>query len=155
MRRFLLALPFALAACAGSDVISPTLPPNYLSDAPRILAATDWSNPDSVTVTMTNFEFSPSELNLRRDRAVRLVFVNPSTKDHTVVSDQFFREVATRQVVGPNGATAAPWLSKLVVPSGETKEIWLVPARYGAYHFQCDVTGHSALGMNGIINVIP
>lgn len=157
MRRLCLALTLILGlnGCAGSDTISAALPPNYLSTAPQILAATDWSNPETVTVTMANFEFNPSDLSLHRDRATRLVFINPTTKDHAVVADQFFREVATYQVVGPTGPSAAPWLSKLVVPAGQTKEVWLVPARFGAYSFQCGVTGHSAFGMNGIITVIP
>lgn len=157
MRRLIFALPFllGLAACAGSDTISPALPPNYLGEAPRLIAETDWAAPETITVTLANFEFDPAVLTLHRNRATRLVFVNSTGKDHSVVSDQFFREVATHQVVGPTGTMAAPWLSKLVVPAGQTKELWLVPARYGAFPFECGVTGHSAFGMNGIINVVP
>jgi uncharacterized cupredoxin-like copper-binding protein len=155
MRRLLAALPLflGLGGCAGSDVTHASLPPNYLASAAQIVAAADWSSPETITVTMANFEFTPSELTLRRDRPTRLVFVNPTTKDHTVVADAFFREVATHKIVGSSGAAAAPWLSKMVVPAGQTKELWLVAARYGAYRFECDVTGHSAFGMSGLINV--
>jgi uncharacterized cupredoxin-like copper-binding protein len=151
-----LALVASLAGCAGSDQTSASLPPNYLAQAPDIIANTDWSQPDAVTVAMVNYEFQPSEITLRRDRPVRLVFVNSSSKDHSVVSPDFFREVATYQITEPNGsATKAPWLSKLVVAAGQTRELWLVPAHYGAYRFECDVTGHASLGMTGLINVVP
>ena len=154
MRR-VLPLILCLSACAGSDVVSTALPPNYLKDAPEIVAAADWSAPETVTVTMADFAFRPLELNLHRDRPTRLVLANPTTRDHAIVAEQFFREVAVRQLVGPDGTTPAPWIGKVVVPAGQTREIWLVPARYGAYRFECDVTGHSALGENGLINVIP
>ncbi len=157
MRRLLFILPvvLGLSACAGEDVVNTALPPGYLSAAPEIVAAADWSDPDTITVTLSNYEFTPSELTLHRDRATRLVLVNSTTKDHTMVAAQFFKEVAVRQLVGPTGAVPAPWVSKVVVPAGQTKEIWLVPAHYGAFRFECDVTGHSAFGMNGLINVIP
>ena len=152
---FVLPLVLALAACAGNDAVSTALPPNYLRDAPEIVAAADWSAPDTITVTLANYRFDPSELTFHRDHPTRLVLVNPTTSDHSVVAPQFFKEVAVRQLVGPGGAVPAPWISKVVVPAGQTREIWLVAARYGAYRFESDVTGDSALGMNGLINVIP
>ncbi|MDO8605896.1 MAG: hypothetical protein Q7R40_05130 [Phaeospirillum sp.] len=157
MRRYLLTLPviLGLSACAGSDAVSTALPPGYLSAAREIVAAADWSNPETVTVTLANYRFSPGEFDLHRDRPTRLVLVNPTATDHAMVAEQFFREVAVRQLVGPTGTTPAPWISKVVIPAGQTREIWLVPARYGAFRFKCDVTGHSAFGMNGLINVIP
>ena len=155
LRAFALVLTFALAACAGSDGVKTSLPPNYLKDAPDIVAAADWSDPETVTVTFGDHAFMPAEISLHRDRATRLVVVNPTTSDHALVSDQFFRDVAVRQLVGPTGTITAPWVSKVVIPEGQTREIWLVPARYGSYRYECDVTGHSAMGENGLINVIP
>ena len=155
MRISVLVLAFVLSACAGSDTVKTALPPNYLKDAPEIAAAADWSDPETVSVTLGDYAFSPSEINLHRDRATKLVLSNPTTSDHTLVSDQFFREVAILQLVGPSGTTKAPWVSKVVIPAGQTREIWLVPARYGSYRYECDLTGHSSLGENGLINVIP
>lgn len=155
MRASILALALVLSACAGSDGVKTALPPNYLKDAPEIAAAADWSDPETVSITIGTYAFSPSEINLHRDRATKLVVSNPTTSDHALVSDQFFREVAVLQLVGPGGTTKAPWVSKVVIPAGQTREIWLVPARYGSYRYECDVTGHSSLGENGLINVIP
>ncbi len=107
------------------------------------------------TTPFRDARYAPRRLEVERRADGSLVLANPTARDHAIVADQFFREVAVRQLVGPTGTTPAPWVSKVVVPAGQTREIWLVPARYGAYRFECDVTGHSALGENGLINVIP
>lgn len=152
-------LPFALvlllSACAGSDEIMTALPPGYVDNAAEIVAQADWSSPETITMTLVNYEFQPSELTFHRDRPVRLVLVNPTTTDHSMVSEQFFKDIALKQVSGGGTAVAGPWLKKVVVPAGQTKEVWFVPARYGAYSFECDVTGHAAFGMSGLVNVVP
>ena len=120
-----------------------------------MVAAADWSAPETIAVAITNYAYQPAELTLHRDRPTRLVLTNTTTTDHSIVAPQFFREVASKQLVGPDGTVAAPWITKVVVPAGQTREIWLLPAHYGAFRFECDVTGHSAFGENGLINVVP
>jgi uncharacterized cupredoxin-like copper-binding protein len=144
---------FALSACAGSDVVDRLQPPGYVSDAADIAAQADWSAPETVTVQLSNYQFSPDELRFHRDRATRLVLVNVSDSDHTFVSKPFFSGIAVKQLLGPDQAIAAPWVEKVVVPAGQTKELWFVPVRYGAYKFECTVAGHATLGMTGLINV--
>jgi uncharacterized cupredoxin-like copper-binding protein len=144
----------ALSACAGTDVVDRLQPGGFLQDAPAIVQQTDWSDPDTVTVTLTDYAFTPNELTFHRDRATRLVLVNAAKQDHTFVASSFFPGIAVKQLVGPTQTLAGSWVEKVVVPEGQTKELWFVPARYGAYRFECTVTGHSSLGMNGIINVV-
>ncbi|MGE5506855.1 MAG: hypothetical protein ACM31L_20720 [Actinomycetota bacterium] len=156
MRRLLPAAPLLallLSACAGTDAVSTMQPPGYLRDAPDVVAGTDWSNPDTVTVRLENYAFNPDELTFLRDRATRLVLVNTTENDHSFEAKAFFQGIAVKQLVGPDGALTAPWVEKVAVPAGQTKELWFVPARYGAFHFECGVVGHSALGMHGLINV--
>lgn len=149
----LLLLPL-LAACAGEDQISRYQPPGYLPNAAELSSQADWSTPDVVEVQLVNHAFVPNELTFHRNRPTRLILRNPSTSDHTFVSEQWFPTIAVRQLVGRDITATTPWVEKVVVPAGETKELWFVPARYGAYTFECTVTGHALLGMKGVVNVV-
>ena len=153
-RLFAPLLLTVLAACAGEDQISRYQPAGYLPNAAELSSQADWSAPDTVEVQLVNHAFVPNELTFRRDRPTRLILRNPSKSDHTFVSEQFFPTIAVRQLVGQDITATTPWVEKVVVPAGETKELWFVPARYGAYTFECTVTGHALLGMKGIINVV-
>jgi uncharacterized cupredoxin-like copper-binding protein len=147
------ALLALLSACAGSDAVSTLQPPGYLHDAAQVVAGADWTNPDTVTVRLENYAFVPDELTFLRDRATRLVLVNSTETDHSFEAKEFFKTVAVKQLSGPSGTLTAPWVEHIAVPAGQTKELWFVPARYGAYHFECGVVGHATLGMRGLINV--
>lgn len=147
-------LMLGLAACAGDDKFSSVQPVGYLADASTISNSADWSNPDVVEVTMVNHAFVPNELTFHRDRATKLILKNTSGSDHTFVSDQFLKTIAVRQLVGPEITATTPWVEKVVVPAGQTKELWFVPARYGAFPFECSMPGHALLGMKGVINVV-
>jgi uncharacterized cupredoxin-like copper-binding protein len=150
----LLAFAAMLSACAGEDQISRYQPRGYLSDAEQISGQADWSAPDIVEMKLVNHAFVPDELTFHRNRPTRLVLVNPSKSDHTFVSEQWFPTIAVRQLVGRDVTATTPWVEKVVVPAGETKELWFIPARYGAYTFECTVPGHALLGMKGVINVV-
>lgn len=156
LRRLALVLACAatLTACAGSDKLSARQPPGFVANAAEIVAATDWSDPETITVSVVGHAFSPAELTFHRDRATRLVVVNATDSDHGIAADQFFADIAVERVSGPAGTARAPWIEKLVVPAGQTKELWFVPARFGAYSFECPATGHPSLGERGIINVV-
>lgn len=154
MKRFAFILPLLLAACAGEDQISRYQPIGFLPDAAERSSAADWSNPEVVEMQLVNHAFVPNELTFRRDRPTKLVLKNPSTSDHTFVGEQFFKSIAVRQLVGRDITATVPWIEKVVIPAGETKELWFVPARYGAFTFECTVPGHALLGMKGVINVV-
>jgi uncharacterized cupredoxin-like copper-binding protein len=144
-----------LAACAPTDEVSRRLPPNYLANAAERVAAADWSDPETVTLTLGASGFVPAELTLRRDRPTRLVVVNASGADHELVAPEFFRDVAVERLSGPDGVTRAAWVSRVGLPAGQTREIWLIAARFGAYRFECGRLGHAALGERGLISVEP
>ncbi|HSV29811.1 MAG TPA: cupredoxin domain-containing protein [Candidatus Omnitrophota bacterium] len=154
MKRLAVILPLLLAACAGSDDISSSQPVGFVKDARQVVDQADWSNPQVVEIDMANYEFRPDEFTVRRGKPVKLVLRNVSTKDHTFVSKPFFKGIAVKQVVSNQGAVAGPYVEKIVVEENATKEVWFVPTRYGAYQFECDVTGHALLGMKGVVNVV-
>lgn len=153
MKKLVVILPLVLAACAGEDQISRYQPVGYLPGAEQISSQADWSNPDVVEMQLVNHAFVPNEITVRRDRPTRLILKNPSKSDHTFVGEQFFKSIAVRQLVGRDITATTAWVEKVVVPAGETKELWFVPTRYGAFTFECTVTGHALLGMQGVVNV--
>lgn len=153
MKRFALALPLLLAACAGDDAVSRYQPMGFVADAERISAEADWNAAQIIELQLVNHAFVPNEFSVRRNKPVRLMLRNTSKSDHTFVSTPFFKGIAVRQLVGSGVTYTTAWVEKVVVPAGETKELWFVPTRYGAYPFECTVTGHSLLGMKGVVTV--
>ncbi len=143
-----------LAACAGSDTVSNRLPPGFVSDAAEIVAATDWATPEEVRVTIAGHAFKPSEWTFHRDRATRLVLVNATESDHGLAARQFFADIAVESVRGGGQTLKGPWIESLSIPAGQTKELWFVPARFGAYTFECSAIGHPSLGERGVIDVV-
>lgn len=156
IRGVVLALSLlGLGACAGSDAVSTRLPPGFVSNAAEIVAGADWASPETVTVTISGHAFQPSELTFHRDRATRLVLVNATDSDHGIAARQFFADIAVESIRGGSQILRGPWIESLAVPAGQTKELWFVPARYGAYAFECSALGHPSLGERGLIDVVP
>lgn len=154
MTRYLLALPLlALAACAPEDKVSDRQPPGYLPNAAELSNEVNWRRPETIEIELVNHAFVPNEFTVRRNKPYRLVLKNTSTSDHTFVSDGLFKSMAVRQLVGRGVTWTKPWVEKITITAGETKELWFVPARFGAFPFECTVIGHSTLGMKGVVNV--
>lgn len=155
MRPVLAALSLlALAACAGSDAVTSRLPPGFVSNAAEIVAGADWAAPEEVRVTIADHAFKPAEWTFHRDRATRLVLVNATDSDHGLAARQFFADIAVESVRGGGQTLKGPWIESLSIPAGQTKELWFVPARFGAYAFECSAIGHPSLGERGVIDVV-
>lgn len=153
-KRLALILPLMLAACAGTSEISRDQPPGFVRNAREVVEQADWSNPRVVEIDMVNHAFRPDEITVRRGEPVRLIFRNPSSSDHTFVAKEFFRGVAVRQLVTPQGVQTGNWVEKIAVAEGTTQELWFVPTRFGAFQAECTVPGHALLGMKAVVNVV-
>jgi uncharacterized cupredoxin-like copper-binding protein len=140
----LVLAPFLLA----SSVISGEGP-----DLAKALAGADWSKMETVTVTTTEYAFSPSSIVLREGVPTRLIIKNAGKEAHYFVAERFFKGIATRKVQGSDGELKAPYFSALEVYPGKTLEWFLVPARKGVYDLLCTVKGHAEHGMTGKIEV--
>lgn len=152
--RLLFALLLPLAACgAGEDKVSQLAPAGGLANAPQMVAEADWSAPDEVRVMLSNYAFTPDHLVFHRDRPTRLVLQNTTDSDHSFVAEGFLRSIAVGQITGPNGVEKAPWVEKIAIPAGTTRELWFIPGRFGAWNFECGMPGHALLGMKGVVNV--
>lgn len=151
----LIVLPLLLlAGCAGTDSIGILQPDGYVREAEQIVRAADWSNPETITMALTNHAFTPNVLTFHHDRPTRLVLDNQSDSTHTFVAPPFFKAIAAKSIVGPQGAEEGYYLERIVIPPRTRKEVLFVPVRVGHYFFECNITGHSMLGMKGAIDVM-
>jgi len=119
----------------------------------KALAGADWSKMETVTVTMTEYAFSPSTVVLRAGAPTRLVLKNAGKEAHYFVAEQFFKAIATRKIQGSDGEIKAPSFTAVEVYPGKTLEWFLVPAAKGGFDLLCTVKGHAEHGMRGRIEV--
>ena len=154
IRRFAaLACATLLAACAPEDQIDRTQPFGYLTDAPRMVATADWSNPETITVILSNYVFTPHHLVFHRGQPTRLVLQNTGDTAYSFVAPGFFKSIAVKQIVGPTGVQEGSWIESVAVAKGQTKELWFIPGQYGSWGFESDVPFQAQMGMTGVVDV--
>jgi uncharacterized cupredoxin-like copper-binding protein len=122
-------------------------------DLAKALAGADWSKMETVTVTMTEYAFSPSPVVLKKGVPTRLVLKNGGKEAHYFVAEQFFKAIATRKIQGSDGEIKAPSFTAVEVYPGKMLEWFLVPAQKGVFDLLCTVKGHAEHGMKGRIEV--
>ena len=122
-------------------------------DLAMALAGADWSKMETVTVTMTEYAFSPSPIVLKEGVPTKLVLKNTGKEAHYFVAEQFFKVIATRKVQDSDGEIKAPSFTAVEVYPGKMMEWFLVPAQKGVYDLLCTVKGHAEHGMKGTIEV--
>ena len=149
MRRIpLMMLVFLALAMAGVSADA-KLPDEY----GKALDAADWSKMETVTVTLSEYAFTPSKLQFKEGVPTKLVLKNAGKEHHYFVSDQFFKNVATRKVQSSDGEFKAPFFTAVEVYAGKTAEWFLIPMKKGTFDFLCTVKGHAEHGMKGTIEV--
>jgi plastocyanin len=135
MRIAVLPIAIALAGCATSavHVAQSTVP---VSNAGEI-----------VTVSLTDFAFTPEHITLHSGVPVRLRLINHSTGGHDFSAPGFFSASNF-----PPGSSA-PADGKVEVGSQQTVDIALTPRVPGHYQVECTHFLHSLFGMTAIIDV--
>jgi plastocyanin len=129
---------FALGACASHSA-----KPDYVQAA---AATIDWASAKPVTVKLTDFDFTPSQLNIQAGQPVRLILANNGSDLHDFSAPAFFAAASFRQ-----GGTV-PAGGKVAVAQDKTVEVDLVPGA-GQYPLDCTEFLHTMLGMTGTIDV--
>jgi uncharacterized cupredoxin-like copper-binding protein len=122
-------------------------------DLAKALAGADWSKMETVTVTMTEYSFSPSPIVLKEGVPTRLVLKNAGKEAHYFVAERFFKTIATRKIQSSDGEIKAPSFTAVEVYPGKMLEWFFVPAQKGVYDLLCTVKGHAEHGMKGKIEV--
>jgi uncharacterized cupredoxin-like copper-binding protein len=114
---------------------------------PPAATSIDWNAAATVTVKMTDFDFTPSAVSFESARPVKLVLVNDGTDRHDFSAPAFFAAAALRQ------GSAGPAGGKVSLAKGQSAEIDLVPGAPGAYPLTCTEFLHEMFGMTGSITV--
>jgi plastocyanin len=105
------------------------------------------AQPIRAAVDLSNFKFTPSQVELKADLPIILQLRNNSAGGHSFSAPAFF--AAAR--VDPASAKSIRE-GRVEVPAHASVEIALTPAS-GRYPLNCSHTFHSTLGMKGMIIV--
>jgi uncharacterized cupredoxin-like copper-binding protein len=140
LRSIALLFPLlVLGACASHPAA-----PDHMQVAATSI---DWGAAKTMTVKLTDFDFTPSDLNFEAAQPVKLMLVNDGSGVHDFSAPAFFAAASLRQ-----GSTA-PAGGKVSVAKGQSAEIDLVPGTAGKYPLTCTEFLHDMLGMTGTITV--
>ncbi len=152
-----LVLPMLLiagpVACTSGDVILKEPQSGYVQDVPSVLAGVNWSDAQSVTVQLSEYQFEPSGLVFEEGAPYRLVLRNAGKGSHTFVSEGFFQAIAAQKLISPDGEIATPYLKTIEIPSQTEKELHFVAVRKGTYPLECSILLHDTFGMKGQISI--
>ena len=103
----------------------------------------------SITVSLTNYAFTPGTLTLKAGETYRIHFSNDAGKGHDFTAREFFQ----------SSTVAAADKGKLEdgeeveLDGGQSADITLTPNRPGTYPVTCTHFMHSMMGMTGKIVV--
>lgn len=106
------------------------------------------AKPQIVSVELSSFKFSPSDLRLHHGQSYRLHLVNTSGGGHDFSAPEFF--AASSISAGDRGSVVD---GKVKLAGKQTVDITLTPGKAGIYALRCSHFLHSGMGMNGRIVV--
>ena len=101
----------------------------------------------TITISLTDYAFTPAALELKAGTAYRLHFTNAGSKDHNFTAPEFF--VASQVAVEDQGKVKR---GTIAVDKGQEVEVMLTPVA-GQYEFTCTHFMHKMMGMHGSITV--
>jgi len=101
-----------------------------------------------INISLTNYAFTPSTINLKAGTTYRMHFSNDGSKGHNFNAPEFF---AGSQVARTDESKIDE--GSVELDSGQAADITVTPSRAGTYSFDCTHFMHSMLGMHGKIIV--
>ena len=123
-----LILTFTLAACGG--------------------AASNSTAPKTVTLTMAEFQFQPTEITVNVGQPIKLVLQNNGTVLHDFVSTDAMVEVIEEHGAEHDMAGMETNMHA-AVEAGQQSTLEFKATQAGTYTFYCTVAGHKEAGMMG------
>ena len=147
------AMTLGLAGCAGGEDVFGEPGAGYVEDMAAPVAAADWSQAETITVALAEYEFAPAALSFRRGVPYRLRIENSGGATHFFASEGFFKAIAAQRLKTPEGEIDMPYLRSIAVAPGAVKELFFVPVKKGQYDLECTAPLHSLFGMVGGIQV--
>jgi uncharacterized cupredoxin-like copper-binding protein len=111
-------------------------------------AAQESGGVQTVTIQLSNFKFSPSQITLQAGKPYRLHLQNTSTHSHNFAAPEFFAAASIRpedQAKVDHGTVD--------LSGSQSVDVQLVAGRPGQYALRCTRFMHSTFGMTGAITV--
>ncbi|MEK6191338.1 MAG: cupredoxin domain-containing protein [Chloroflexota bacterium] len=155
-----------LAACSSPEAGGGSEPPasqapqsqapaaeQYVVNAAEFVDAADWDTAEAVTIELSEFAFTPSEITLEAGQPYILQIVNVGDVKHEFTAGDFFRTVATRKAETAESEVKVPFFTEIEVFAGKSAELFLIPLIPGTYDLVCEIEGHFEAGMLGTITV--
>ncbi len=101
-----------------------------------------------INISLTNYAFAPSQINLKAGTTYRIHFTNDGSKGHNFNAPEFF---TASQVARADAGKIDD--GSVELDSGEAVDVTVTPNRAGTYRLDCTHFMHSMLGMHGKIIV--
>ena len=137
------SLMLGLAGCGQVD---------YIQDAPGRVKAADWSKMKTISISLIEYAYSPSNLILQKGIPYKLEIRNNGKIKHYFTSEKFFKAIATRKLQSnTDGEIKAPYFRAIEVFPGRSLDLYFIPVKIGNYAHQCTIEGHAEKGMKGQI----
>jgi uncharacterized cupredoxin-like copper-binding protein len=126
---------------------------SYIRNAQDYIGKVDWNATKTVTVTMTEHQYEPTDLRFTAGQPYKLELKNTGAKDHYYTAPEFFRGVAWRKaMVNARAEIKAPYFTAFeVLKSGGQIDLYFVPVTKGTYPVYCTIEDHRQQGMEGSI----
>ena len=101
-----------------------------------------------LNISLTNYAFTPSAINLKAGTTYRVHFTNDGSKEHNFNAPEFF---AGSQVAQADQSKIEE--GSVELDPGQAVDITITPNRAGTYSLNCTHFLHTMLGMHGKITV--
>lgn len=112
----------------------------------------------SVLIVETpSYGFVPTDLNLSKDVAYKIVIENPAGHEskHYYTAAEFYKTVVLRKAEDSQAEIKAPYFKAIEFLIGGETELFMVPTVAGTFTTLCTIPGHADLGMKGTVVVNP
>ena len=101
-----------------------------------------------ISITLSNYSFSPTAIQLQAGTTYILHLVNNGSKDHNFSAPEFF---AASQIAPDDASKVEKGLVDL--GSGQSVDVTVTPGRAGSFAVECTHFMHKMMGMHGVITV--
>jgi len=126
----------------------------WLQDGAALVEAADWDAGETLTIDLSEFAFTPSEITLTAGQPYVITVLNVGDVKHEFTAEDFFGTVAFRKAEDASGEFKAPAPREVEVFAGATIDLYLIPTQPGTYDLVCEIEGHFEAGMFGTITVV-
>ena len=144
-----------IAAAFALMFSSTSFAADHITNGTDIVKAANWNEMKTVTVEMTEHDYSPKEMTLKAGQPYKIELKNSGEKDHYYTAAEFFKSVAWRKLmVNKQAEIKVDYVNATeVLKKGGQLDLYIVPVKTGSYPVYCTIDDHREKGMEGKIVV--